>query len=175
MPTRGIDFTRLSLRDALDLAVLIEEEARERYEEFAAQLELHHTDAAARFFRFMADNEEKHRRALAERRERLFGTQPTTVGRDMLFDVEAPEYDEVRASMTPREALLAARRCEEKAFRFFDQALPHLVDIEVHALFDELRREEVGHQEMIDRELARRPEDDGFDPADFEDEPVAHD
>jgi rubrerythrin len=34
--TRHIDFARLSLKDALDLAVLIEQEAEERYEE------LHH-------------------------------------------------------------------------------------------------------------------------------------
>ena len=37
MATRGIDFRALSLKDALDLAVLIEQEAEERYEEFAAQ------------------------------------------------------------------------------------------------------------------------------------------
>ena len=61
MPTKDIDFAKLSLQDALDLAVLIEEEARERYEEFAHQMRLHHTHEAARFFRFMAGNEEKHR------------------------------------------------------------------------------------------------------------------
>ena len=31
MTTRGIDFKALSLKDALDLAVLVEEEAKERY------------------------------------------------------------------------------------------------------------------------------------------------
>jgi len=36
--TLGIDFASLSLKDALDLAVLVEEEARERYEEFADQM-----------------------------------------------------------------------------------------------------------------------------------------
>src|SRR5206468_1401602 len=56
----GIDFAALSLKDALDLAVLIEEEAKERYEDLAEQMELHHTPEAARFFRFMASNEEKH-------------------------------------------------------------------------------------------------------------------
>ena len=43
----GIDFAALSLKDALDLAVLIEEEAKERYEDLAEQMELHHTPEAA--------------------------------------------------------------------------------------------------------------------------------
>ena len=45
MPT--IDFASLTLQDALDLAILIEEEAKERYEEFAENLSLHHTPEAA--------------------------------------------------------------------------------------------------------------------------------
>ena len=51
--TRSIDLANISLRDALDLAVLVEEEAKDRYEEFADQMELHHNPEAARFFRFM--------------------------------------------------------------------------------------------------------------------------
>ena len=50
-----IDFSKLSLQDALDLAILIEEEAKDRYQEFVDQLELHHTPQAASFFRFMED------------------------------------------------------------------------------------------------------------------------
>ena len=36
--TRDIDFTELSLQDTLDLAIAIEEEARERYLEFVDQM-----------------------------------------------------------------------------------------------------------------------------------------
>ena len=60
-----VDFASLDLKDALDLAIMIEDEARERYEEFAEQMEAHHTPEAARFFRFMSSNEEKHRAELA--------------------------------------------------------------------------------------------------------------
>ena len=42
MSTAKIDFAMLSLRDALDLGILIEEEARERYEELAAQMDDRH-------------------------------------------------------------------------------------------------------------------------------------
>ena len=172
--TRGIDFSRLSLRDALDLAVLIEEEARDRYVEFAEQMEVHHTPEAARFFRFMSLNEEKHRAELAERREGLFGEEPAAVSGAMLFDVEAPEYDEARVFMTARQALGAALRSERKAHAFFDGALQAVDERGVRELFEELREEELEHQELVQRELDKLPPDPGFDASEWEDEPVAH-
>ena len=172
--TKGIDFSRLSLKDALDLAVLIEEEAKERYEEFAEQMEVHHTPEAARFFRFMSGNEEKHRAELAARRKSLFGSAPSTVSRNMLFDVEAPEYDEARAFMTARAALQSAMRSEQKAHAFFVGALPAIRDRDVRALFDELREEEIEHQHLVQVELDKLPPDPRLGTADFADEPVAH-
>jgi len=170
--TPGIDFATLTLQDALDLAILIEEEARERYEEFADQMDLHHTPEAASFFRFMAGNEEKHRAALAARRQARFGAAPPAVTRAMIFDVEAPDYDEARAFMTARAALAAALRSEEKAHAFFVAALPRLTDAEVRTLFAELRDEEVEHQDLIRRQLAAAPPDPEFAADDFADEPV---
>jgi rubrerythrin len=172
MTTRGFEYQSLSLCDALDLAILIEEEAKERYEEFTDQMEKHHTPEAARFFRFMAGNEEKHRVELAARREQLFGDRKSSVTRAMIFDIEAPEYDEVRAYMTPRQALETALRSEEKARSFFDEALPHVEDGDVRKLFQELLTEEVEHKELVEREIAKLKPDDGFSQRDFEDEPV---
>lgn len=173
MTTRDIDFSRLSLKDALDLAILIEEEAHDRYLEFADQMEIHRTEEAASFFRWMSVNEARHGEELRERRERLFTHEPRTVTRAMLFDVEAPDYDEARAFMTPRQAMTAALRSEEKAHQFFVAALPRLTDPEVRALFEELRDEEVEHQELVRKEIARLPPDAGPHPGDFTDEPVA--
>jgi rubrerythrin len=173
MTTPAIDLARLSLQDALDLAILIEEEAQERYEELANQLEAHHTPQSAVFFRTMAGNEARHRSQLAERRARSFGNAPRTVGRAMLWDVEAPEYDEVRASMTRRQALEVALRAEQKAHAFFTAALPQLHDPHLKALFEELRDEEVKHQRMVQAELDRLPPDPPGSPTDYEDEPVA--
>jgi rubrerythrin len=173
MSTAKIDFGTLSLRDALDLGILIEEEARERYEELAAQMEVHHTPDAAALFRFMVGNEAKHGAQLAERRAALFGNEPPVVTRAMLWDIEAPDYDEVRAFMTQRQALEVARRAEEKAHAFFVAALPHEQDPDVKKLFEELRDEEVEHKQLLDVELAKLPPDPAVDPSDFEDEPVA--
>jgi rubrerythrin len=171
--TARVDFTTLSLRDALDLAILIEEEAEERYQELAHQLEAHHTGDAAAFFRTMVGNEAKHRQALLARRTALFGTTPRTVDRSLLWDVEAPEYDAARAFMTPRQAMETALRCEEKAHAFFVAALPRIVDADVRTLFEELRDEEVQHQALVRKELAAAPPDPSADAEDFTDEPVS--
>ena len=93
----------------------------------------------------MAANEAAHEAELVERRKGLFGQAPRRVSRDMLFDVEAPDLGAVRVFQSPRQAMEVALRSEEKAFEFFDRALPHLVDQEVKWLFEELRGEEKRH------------------------------
>lgn len=173
MSVQGLDYGKLSLQDALDLAVLIEEEAKERYLEFADQMQVHHNPEAESFFRFMAGNEEKHRAELAGRRQRLFADAPSNVSSAMLFDVEAPEYDEARAFMTARQAMESALGCERKAHEFFAGLLDQIKDPSVKELFQELRDEEVHHQALVKRELLRLPPDSGLNPDDFADEPVA--
>jgi len=169
----SIDFGKLSLKDALDLAIFIEEEARERYEEFADQMEVHHTADAARFFTFMAANETKHGEELGARRRQLFGDEPTRMSRSMIWDVEAPGYEKARAFMSPRQALEVAFESEVKAHAFFLAALPHIDDPAVKALFDELLGEEVHHQELVKAELAKLPPAAEVDDEEFADEPVA--
>ena len=169
-----IDFAALSLQDALDLAILVEEEAHERYLEFVDQMEQHHTPEAAAFFRAMAGNEAKHGEELRARRESLFGDAPRRVERSMLWDVEAPEYDEPRAFMSARQAMGVALRAEIKAYEFFVKALPHVSDPEVRALFEELRDEEVVHQTLVREALRGLPRGPEPDPDDYSDDPVGH-
>jgi len=168
-----IDYATLTLKDALDLAILIEDEARDRYTEFVDQMELHHTPDAAAFFRFMAANETKHGQQLTAKRRALFGDQPSHMSRDMLWDVEAPEYAEAHAFMSPREAMGVALRCEVKAHDFFARALERVADPEVRHLFEELRDEEVEHEDLVRKELSKLPPGPDIDPEDYVDEPVA--
>lgn len=170
--TKGIDFATITLKDALDLAVRIEEEAYERYGELADQMEKHDTPEAARFFRFMMANEDKHRAELMERRRELFADAPSSITRAMIFDIEAPDYDEARAFMTLRAALQAALRAEEKAHAFFVAALPQIENASVRTLFEDLCAEEVEHQELVRRELEKAPPDPEIASEDFADEPV---
>jgi rubrerythrin len=168
-----IDFASLSLQDALDLAILVEEEAQERYLEFVDQMEQHHTPEAAKFFATMAKNEQKHGEELRARRRALFGDAPGRMKRSMLWDVEAPEYDQPRAFMSARQAMGVALAAETKAHQFFVQAIPHLADPEVKRLFQELRDEEVLHQSLVREAMRSQPGGPEPDAGDYEDEPVA--
>ena len=165
---QDIDFAKLSLKDALDLAILVEDEAEERYREFVKQMEAHHTPGVARFFRFMAVNEAKHGKDLSERRKKLFGDDRTEVDRSMLWDVEAPEYNQARAFMSVQQALELALDAENKAYEFFDKAMPEISDDDVKELFAELRQEEIEHQDMVKEEMAKLPAEEGpeIDPND---------
>jgi erythrin-vacuolar iron transport family protein len=169
----GIDYRKLDLRDALDLAILIEEEAGDIYLEFAEQMENQHTAEAARFFRAMIQNEKKHGEELTERRQALFGSEPRRVDRSLLFHVEAPEYEKARAFMSRREALGVALDCERKAQAFFRGALEHVSDPEARRLFEELAEEEVHHEKLVSAELDRLPPDPDVSAEDYADEPVA--
>ena len=173
MAIQGIDLARQSLLDALDLAILVEEEAQERYGEFADQMDQYRNADAARFFRHMVENEAKHGEELSSRREQRFGDAPRKVTRAMIFDIEAPDYDAARAFMTPRQAMEAALASELKARDFFEAALPSIQDAEVRELFQELRDEEVQHQALVQAELAKLPPDSGISPEAFVDEPAA--
>jgi rubrerythrin len=168
-----VDFASIGLQDALDLAILVEEEAQERYLEFVDQMEQHRTPEAARFFAAMARNEEKHGEELRARRRSLFGDAPRRVTRAMLWDVEAPDYDRPRAFMSARQAMEVALASETKAHEFFVSALPHLADPEVKRLFEELRDEEVLHQGLVREAMRALPPGEDANPGDYEDEPVA--
>jgi rubrerythrin len=172
MPAR-IDFAALNLQDALDLAIQIEEEASERYAELAQQLEQHRTHEAAEFFRKMIANENRHAEKLIERRKALFGDAPRTVDPAIIPEVEAPEYDEVRAFMTVHQALRAALASETRARGFYTAALKQVTEEDVRGLLSDLLDEEVLHMQLVQDLLDRQPPEDTTDPNDFVDPPVS--
>jgi rubrerythrin len=163
----SLDFSTLDLMDALDLAILIELEAWERYKMFAEQIGHRFAGDAASVFTSMAHNEEKHGRQLRERRRELFGDVPTRVSRTALFDVEAPEVGAPRWNMSPLKAYQLALESEEKAFWFYDEALKHVTDPVICELFTELRDEETEHVRMVKQAIEALPP--GSD-ADIEDQ-----
>jgi rubrerythrin len=152
-----LDFSKLNLQDALDLAVLIEKEAEERYRWFVDLLGERYTGDAADFFAMMARNEQRHGEELAARRHALFGDAPARVTADMIEDVEAPDSGKPRANMSPRHAMEVAMESEIKAYEFFDKALPGIKDSSVRKLFEELRDEETEHQGLLKEQMAKYP------------------
>ena len=170
MSTR-LDLSKLTLMDALDLASLIELEARKRYTEFAESLGTRGAGDAGSVFRSMAVNENKHCEEIAERRLALFGDKPARVTLDDIFDVEAPDFGDVRWNMSALKAYRLALYSEQKAFAFYDEALEYVNQPDVKALFEELREEEAEHVSMLVKIIANLPpsaevelEDEDYDP-----------
>ena len=170
MSTR-LDFSKLTLMDALDLASLIEIEARNRYLEFAESLGTRGDGDAGAVFRSMAENETKHCEEIAERRLSLFGDEEARVTLDDIFDVEAPEMGDVRWNISVLKAYQLALYSEQKAFAFYDEALDYVTQPDVKALFEELRDEETEHVNMLVKIIANLPksaevelEDEDYDP-----------
>ena len=156
MSTR-LDYSKLTLMDAIDLAALIEIEAYKRYKQFAERLGSRDSDDAGAVFESMAVNESKHGEQLAERRLALFGAEPPTVKLDDIFDVEAPDFGAPSMNMSPLKAYQVALSSEKKAFEFYGQALRYVSQPDVKALFEELRDEEAEHIRMVEEIIAKLP------------------
>jgi rubrerythrin len=151
-----LDVSTLTLQDALDLAVLIEKEAEERYLALAKHVGKRYPGDAADFFTMMARNENKHGVELAERRRSLFGdAQMNAKVASLVSEVEAPEFEKIVRYMTPRHALEVALESEVKAYKFYDQLLVAdqsrncILPQEVRDLIQELRDEEAEHQRLL--------------------------
>ena len=154
----SLDLSKLSLMDALDLAILIEEEARQRYEMFASQLGRTGGNDAGSFFASMVENEAKHGTELLERRMALFGKTPMNLKLHDIYDVEAPDTGAPRRGMSTLHAFEVGLSSEKKAYDFYDMALPGVTNPEVRELFIELRDEEAEHIDMIKEAMAKLPE-----------------
>ena len=153
----GLSLEKLSAKDALDLAILIEEEARERYTLLVGQVGGRYAGDAGDMFRAMAVAEAKHGEDLSRRRLKLFGDEPRTVTRDMLYEVEAPGLSAPRVFMSAREAMEVALSSEQKAREFFEQALEVVKDPQVRDIFAALREEEVEHEAWVRARLEKLP------------------
>ncbi len=153
----ALDFARLDLRDALDLAILMEEEARQRYQEFTRLVGGRYPGDAADVFKLMASYEAKHGEQLRARRQSLFKDQPVRLTLDMLDDAEAPDRGTPRVFMSARDAMEVALASEQKAWAFFDGALGSVKDPGVRALFEELRAEEKEHEKLLAGRLKGLP------------------
>jgi erythrin-vacuolar iron transport family protein len=166
----AIDFGKLTLQDALDLAILIEQEAKERYEEFARLVGGRYPGDTDEMFRMMASYEARHGEELQAQRRALFGSAPVRISRDALDDVEAPDRGTPRVFMGPRQALEIALASEEKAHDFFAEALRSVRDPQVRATFESLRDEERRHQQLVRERLEKLPPGPDVEEADA-DEP----
>ena len=99
-----VDFAALSLKDALDLAILVEKEAEERYQKLSGMVGGRYAGDAGDVFREMARNEARHCAQLGERRQELFGNARRTISPSESESATAWPHDRPFARMGRGEA-----------------------------------------------------------------------
>lgn len=164
-----MDTSRMNLRDAVDLAIRIGEDARQRYVELAARVGGRYPGDADEVFRTMAELEERHEQQLADRRRRVFGDAPPRIADDALDEVEPAELGAIRVFMGPREAVRVALEAEKRAFEFYDCASRKAADPAVRVFFEEQRADQADHCRTLEAWMRAAPvgpdlEEDEADP-----------
>jgi rubrerythrin len=150
-----LDYARLSLRDAFDFAIMIEEDAQLRYEQLS-RLIGDDPGGVGDVFRAMVVNEGKHRKGLVARREALFGDEPPRIAISVLdASVERPEVLDEELPRTARAALEVTLAAEQCAHAFYSDVLARVLDPEVQTFFEDLRGEEAEHAALIERQISR--------------------
>jgi rubrerythrin len=155
--------------DLLVRALEMEIEAAERYQEFAAQMELHSNLEVASLFRKLAGIERKHADTLAGH---LAARGIATAGAPAL---SAPAQEGLETApggtlhylMTPYHALEIALENEMRAFAFFSRLTESTVAADILSLAREFAHEEETHVALIREWLARTPkppDDWAYDP-----------
>ena len=157
-------------------ALAMEQEAVERYTEFADAMQAHNNTEVAALFRTMAGYEAKHAAEILQRMGWTEATAPRA-GSEGWVDFEGPEtvpIDEVHYLMQPWHALQLALEAEQRAAAFFGQLAEAATSDDVRQASLELQQEEIEHVALVRAWLAKVPQPDG-DWADDPDPPRYHD
>ena len=151
-----------SLQEFMALALAMENEAVERYTDFADTMETHNNREVAALFRRMAGYEAKH---AAQIMYQMNWTEapPVPPGAAEWPDLEGPEtvpHDQVHYLMQPWHVLQLALAAEQRAEKFFAQIATVATDESVRRAALELQAEEAGHVALVKSWLDKVPPPD---------------
>ena len=143
-------------------ALVMENEAVERYTDFADAMETHNNPEVAAMFRTMAGYETKHAQQIMEQ---MGWTETPAVAPDSYawsgFDApEAAPIDSVHYLMQPWHALQLALASEQRAEAFFAALADAATSDEVRKAALELKAEEAEHVALVQAWLAKVPRPD---------------
>lgn len=144
-----IDFSRLDPKDVLDIAIQVEEEAQENYEQLAGWMASDGNEDVEKFFNRMANLERLHRDQLVDRRQQMFGDVAPRSSTWVVWEVEQPDYDDIGGDMSLENAFDLAMDTERRAGEYYSEALNFTDDPKVIELFESLRNSEQEHLRML--------------------------
>jgi len=157
-PAAGI----ASIDELMAYAYALEQEASERYSEFADAMETHNNREVAELFRKLARIENRHAEQVLEE---MGWTSPPAAphGGYKWEGFEAPESGEVTELhylMQPYHALQIALHNEKRARVFFEGLVKQARNAKVRKAAEEMAGEEAEHVQLIEDWLKRTPKPD---------------
>lgn len=149
-PDSRRDFSSLTEREILSLAIAAEEEDGRIYSAFAARLGETYPGSAA-LFEGMAAEEDEHRRALLDLYVERFGPQLVPIRREHVrgFLTRKPIW--LQKTLTLEQARQQVWEMEEGAYRFYLAAAEQISDAPMRKLLGDLAVAEKGHAKRADQ------------------------
>ena len=143
-------------------ALVMENEAVERYTDFADAMETHNNPEVAAMFRTMAGYETKHAQQIMAQMGWTVApvVEPDTYVWSSFDAPEAAPIDSVHYLMQPWHALQLALAAEQRAEAFFAALADAASSDEVRKAALELKAEEAEHVELVRAWLAKVPRPD---------------
>jgi len=141
-------------------ALVMENEAAQRYTEFADAMETHNNREVAALFRKMADIEGRHARQIMAEMGWKTMPRPGVVSWEGFEAPETAPGDEVHYLMQPYHALELALANEQRAERFFARLARAATTDSVRKAARELQAEEREHVELVRAWMKKVPKPD---------------
>jgi len=151
----GLDFSKLQPQDVIDLAIFAEREAEEAYDRISSLMSSQGQEALAALFRRLSSWEKTHQEKLGERRRALFANVKAGIADRAGWAIELPDDATATAAITPKRALEVARAAEVSAQEYYTEALDYVTEKGLRDVLEFLRREELGHQRLLEQEMAK--------------------
>lgn len=149
-PDSRREFSSLSEREILALAVAAEEEDGRIYSEFAVRLGETYPGSGA-LFEGMAAEEDEHRRRLLDLYIERFGPRLVPIKRENVRGFLSRKPVWLQKTMTLEQARQQAWEMEEGAWRFYLAAADQVTDVAIRKLLGDLAAAEKGHAQRADQ------------------------
>lgn len=144
------DFSSLSEREILSLAIEAEEEDGRIYSEFAMRLhDLY--PASAALLEGMAAEEDEHRRRLLDLYVERFGDRLVPIRREHVRGFLSRKPVWLQKTLTLEQARQEVWEMEEAAYRFYLGAASQVTDVGIRKLLGDLAAAEKGHSSRADQ------------------------
>ncbi len=142
------DFSSLSDREILALAISLEEEDARIYADFAESFQKDYPASAA-MFRKLRDEESGHRHRLLDLYQERFGDHIPLIRRDDISGFVKRKNAWLDTTLSPAAARRQAAVAELETLQFYQKAMQSTTDARTRQLLGDLAQVESGHEQIV--------------------------